>query len=85
MDGPTVSVAASGKLFKAFIIVALCFSVAGTVVGLIDLSGGYHRLQPTCFCAGSVCYLANILRPNRWWLIFGVPLWITAIWIHFIK
>jgi hypothetical protein len=84
MDGPTVRVDASGKLFKAFIIVALCFSVAATVVRLIDLSRGYHRLQPTC--AGSACYLAYVLRPNRWWwLLFALPLSIAAIAIHFIK
>jgi hypothetical protein len=46
MDGPTVSIDASGKHHKAFKIVALCICIAAVGFGLIDLSAGYHRVEP---------------------------------------
>jgi hypothetical protein len=84
MDGPTVSVDASGKQHKGFKIIALCICIAAVSVGLIDLSRGYHRVVPTCASAAFTCYFANILWPHRWWQIVAVVLSIAAISAFFV-
>jgi hypothetical protein len=84
MDGPTVSVDASGKKYKAFKIAALCISIAAVSLGLVDLSRGYHRVVPTCASAAFICYLANSLWPRRWWQIAAVVLSIAAISAFFV-
>jgi hypothetical protein len=86
MDGPTVSVDASGKQHKVFKIVAICICIciAAVSFGLIDLSRGYHRVVPTCASAASTCYFANMLWPHRWLQIVAVVLSIATISAFFI-
>ena len=84
MDGPTVSVDASGKRHKVFNIVALCICTAAVSFGLIDLSRGYHRVVQTCASAAFTCYFANMLWPRRWLQIVAVVLSIAAISAFFI-
>jgi len=84
MDGPTVSIDASGKRHKVFKIVALCICTGAVSFGLIDLSRGYHRLVPTCASAAFTCYFANMLWPHRWLQIVAVVLSIAAISAFFI-
>ena len=79
MDGPTVSIAASGKHHRAFKIVALCVCIAAVSSGLIGLSAGYHRVDPACFLAAATCYFANSLCPHRWFQIVAVVLSMAAI------
>ena len=79
MDGPTISVEASGKEHRTFRVVALCVCIAAVTFGIIDFSGGHHRIVATCTSAGFACYFANGLRSNRWWLIVAVVLWLAAI------
>jgi hypothetical protein len=84
MDGPTVSVDASGKRHKVLKIVALCICTAAVSFGLIDLSRGYHRVVPTCVSAAFTCYFANMLWPHRWLQIVAVVLSIATISAFFI-
>jgi hypothetical protein len=84
MDGPTVGVYASGKQYRAFMMVGLCICIAAVSFGLIDLIRGYHRVVPTCASAAFTCYFANMLRPHRWLQIAAVVLSIAAISAFFI-
>jgi hypothetical protein len=84
MDGPTVSVDASGKQHVASKIALLCLCIVALILGLIDLSAGYHRLVPTCSSAGFACYYANKLWPHRWWEIVAVAFFIAAIASFFV-
>jgi hypothetical protein len=84
MDGPTVSVDASGKRHKVLKIVGLCICSAAVSFGLIDLSRGYHRVVPTCASAACTCYFANMLWPHRWLQIVAVVLSIATISAFFI-
>ena len=70
---------------RGFKIFALCVCLVAVIFGLIDISAGYHRVVPTCAGAGSTCFVANSIWPNRWWSIIGVPLSIAAIVAFFIK
>jgi len=79
MDGPTVSIDASGKQHRAFKIVALCICIATVSFGLIDLHAGYHRVVPTCATAAVTCYVANSLWPHRSWQIVATVLSIAAL------
>jgi hypothetical protein len=69
MDGPTISVDASGKQHRTFRIVALCFCAVAACLGLINLIGGSHRVGSTLASAAFTCYFANKLWPHRWWQI----------------
>jgi hypothetical protein len=79
MDGPTISVDASGKQHRTFRIVALCICIAAVSFGVIDLIRGYHRVVPTCASAAFTCYFANILWPHRGWQIGAGILGIAVI------
>jgi hypothetical protein len=70
---------------RGFKIFALCLCLVAVIFGLIDISTGYHRVVPTCACAGLACFLGNNVWPNRWWSIVGAPLSIAAIVAFFIK
>jgi Aspartyl protease len=51
-----------------------------------NVGGGvWKRFTMTCAGAGSTCFVANSIWPNRWWSIIGVPLSIAAIVAFFIK
>jgi hypothetical protein len=79
MDGPTISVDASGKQHRTFRIVALCICIAAVSFGVIDLIRGNHRVVPTCASAAFTCYFANILWPRRGWQIGAGILGVAAI------
>jgi hypothetical protein len=84
MDGPTVSVDASGKQHRTFRIVALCICITAASLGLIDLIEGYPRVLSTCFAAVFTCYFANKLWPHRWWQIGAGVFGIAAISAFFV-
>jgi hypothetical protein len=84
MDGPTVSVDASGKQHRTFRIVALCICITAVSLGLIDFIAGYHRVVSTCAMAGFTCYFANTLWPHRWWQIGAAVFLLAAIGAFFL-
>jgi hypothetical protein len=85
MESPGVSAGASGKQYTRFTVFVLCLCLVAVILGLVDISTGYHRVLPTFACAGLACILANSVWPNRWWSIVGAPMSIAAIVAFFIK
>jgi hypothetical protein len=83
MDGPTVSVDASGKRDRTFRTVALWICIVAVSFGITDLFEGCHRVVATCSSAGFTCYFANKLWPHRWFEIGAGVLGLAAIGAYF--
>jgi hypothetical protein len=84
MDGPTVSLDASGKRDRSFRTVALWVCVVAVSLGITDLIQGYHRVESTCASAAFTCYFANKLWPHRWFEIGAGVLGLAAISAYFV-
>jgi hypothetical protein len=86
MDGPTVSVDASGRDYRTLRLVGLCICIFAASLGVISLGAGLHRvsLTQTAAPAAGACMIANQLWPNRWWQVGVVAFSIVAIGAFFL-
>ncbi len=85
MDSSQVSADTTSKQHAGFTMFALFLCLSAVTLGLIDSGRGYVRVLPICASAGSACYFANRLWPNRLWVCIGVSASMAAIVVFFIR